>query len=405
MRRQLALLMAILATFAWASEGSASAASSFRWTPFVDNVLFTWTSVSCASSDYCAAVGNIQGQPYTTVYVNDGVNGGWAPMPVTIPPNATTAELDNVSCPAVGHCIAVGSYTVTDASGFSTEVLPLVEVLAGYEWTLGSADQWATIASYNNCCDSSQNDRFNAVSCVSATECLTLGRAVESVPHYVVQTVRLQTCLAGNCTLTLDMQPQLPSGFESELSLTKMSCVTANWCMAVGNAWVSPSEPQAVGFVYDGSTLTYTPLPSSPYSVLTGVSCTAVDECTAVGYTGGILGSPKAALTAQFDSSGWNLTSPAVPATATSSSLAGVSCVTAHWCMAGGSAPDATGGNSLIDRFHGNTWDVESILNPPGDRSEINDISCPTQTFCAAVGGATSNTFPQQGSMTITGTG
>ena len=98
----------------------------------------SFESASCPAEGWCIAVGSYQAFNGTTnpgAGVIDSESGStWSATEAPLPSDASTtdpqADLDAVSCPAVGSCVAVGRYL--DGSG-ATQVL--VEQLSNGTWT------------------------------------------------------------------------------------------------------------------------------------------------------------------------------------------------------------------------------------------------------------------------------
>ncbi len=153
------------------------------------------------------------------------------------------------------------------------------------------------------------------------------------------------------------------------------SCVTATWCMAVGNDEVS----SAVAQVFDGTTWTTTTLPSvaGADAVLSGVSCASTTSCTAVGETEA--GQSSAPWIVQWNGTTWM--SQTVPTgLGVVSSLNSVSCV-GLMCQAVGE--DSSGVLAMTGT--GSNWSVTPSPNL-GTDSALHGVSCANATSCVAVG-------------------
>ncbi|HEY2312194.1 MAG TPA: hypothetical protein VGH96_01165 [Streptosporangiaceae bacterium] len=144
--------------------------------------------------------------------------------------------------------------------------------------------------------------------------------------------------LAGT-TWTTASQPGLISG------LAAVSCTSATWCLAVGGT-VSGS-PQPVAASWTGSAWKKLS-PTKPAPVggggnpLTGVSCTAVRSCVAIGYAAiSELGADNveyvdAPFADIFRGGTWTVVNLPVPARSLGTSLPGISCAAANACVAAG---------------------------------------------------------------------
>lgn len=116
------------------------------------------TGVSCAGPGACKAVGyDSKGR----LWAESLGSKGWALQPVPQPVNSEGGQLDSVSCPLSGHCVAVGQYATADARD-----APVSEVLSGPQWsTLPMKAPGVLSDTY-----------VRAVSCVSPTWCEAVGQ-------------------------------------------------------------------------------------------------------------------------------------------------------------------------------------------------------------------------------------
>jgi len=70
-----------------------------------------WSSVSCNSSQNCTAVGAGGGFAASTPRYSTETNGVWGPVAgFSFPGPNDGSEMNSVSCPAVGDCVAVGHF-------------------------------------------------------------------------------------------------------------------------------------------------------------------------------------------------------------------------------------------------------------------------------------------------------
>ena len=131
-----------------------------------------------------------------------------------------------------------------------------------------------------------------------------------------------------------------------------------------------------------------------PNGGLNGVSCSAPSACTAVGDYVSSDGATLA-LAERLTGSGWQLQSAAEPVGALSSTLLGVSCSSAVWCVAVGSYVDSSGTQMpLSERWNGTSWKVLSTPGGGGDREvqvSLNSVSCSSSTACTAAGTASAS--------------
>jgi hypothetical protein len=115
---------------------------------------------------------------------------------------------------------------------------------------------------------------------------------------------------------------------------------------------------------------------------LTGVSCSAPDDCVAVG------GSEVGPVAAHWDGTDWALMAAAAGAPV-SGALLGVSCTGPTACVAvGEQSPAAEPQTTLTESWDGTAWTVVPSPNPSSQEDRLLGVSCVTATDCTAVGDA-----------------
>lgn len=157
-------------------------------------------------------------------------------------------------------------------------------------------------------------------------------------------------------------------------SLSGVSCPTPTFCVAVGAAVAEDSTPVALLEQWDGSAWRMVATPSQPDTKLSAVSCVSTAFCLAVGENDAT--SPPLSVVERWDGSSWTLL-PA-PASGQQTAPVGVSCPTATFCAAVG--PAGTSANSDIMWWNGTVW--SSTTTTGG----LASVSCAGDTRCEAVG-------------------
>ena len=176
--------------------------------------------------------------------------------------------------------------------------------------------------------------------------------------------------------------------------LNSLSCVSAKHCVAVGQ--VSFDQGLALTWTGSGWTAATPPGNAGGGSDLLGVSCRSATSCVAVGsYLG------KKASVAYSDilvGKTWVGKAVPVPKGTLLSQLKDVSCPSASFCVAIGYAVANAGGISvLLDRWNGKAWSaMKSAALPAGFNDVLNAVSCVSQKSCVAVGNVGKPKPPQE---------
>jgi hypothetical protein len=364
------------------------------------------TGVSCPVAGFCEAVGSYESGT-TGVLLAETWNGtSWTIQSVPSPSGGTSGTLTKVSCTSATFCEAVGSW-----SGGSGEV-PLAETWNGSAWSVQSVPVPAgeTIAT------------LGGVSCVSATFCEAdggspafaemwdgtawtsqampgEGGALSCVSATFCVSVAGTGSTAGaiwdGSSWTAQPVPA-PSG-AIYASVGAVSCSSAQACEAVGTYSTSVSTGAGPSFAeaWNGTSWTpqSTPDPAGAYSAeLNAVSCPAAGSCEAGGYFNVSSQSPQLEAVAEgWNGSSWTLQAAATPPGATANALNSVSCVSAAFCEAVGTATDTSANDiSLAEGWNGTAWKLQATPEPAqassGVRAIMNGVSCVSASFCEAVG-------------------
>ncbi len=274
---------------------------------------------------------------------------------VTSPSPSTFAGLSGVSCTSSTFCLGVGVYETSGNqrtfgerwNGSSMSVVTAAPA-AGYEET-----------------------ELNAVSCVSTTFCVAVGRYYKGGSDHMILD-------KWNGTALVSMPVPHIFGPDATVDLYGVSCKGTNFCMAVGYYTFEPTYPFSLEWNGSAWSQQTVPPPSSTDDMqLSGVSCTSASFCMAVGYTGG------AELIVRWNGSAWSI----VDDTTGNLNPVSVRCRSTTFCMAVGTSysggPDE---NSLAEEWNGSTWSVLSTPNVSGQSTWLQSVSCTGSSFCMASG-------------------
>lgn len=309
--------------------------------------------VSCTSMRACTAVGDDSSRDGTTKLLIDRWNGSrWSIQPA---PSPFYSVLASVSCTSSTVCTAVG------AAGRNS--VGLVERWNGRRWSIQPVPSgWSGPDSVGE----------GAVDCASSRACVAVQGSAVSWKRGARWSIQ-------------------PSS--SDDSLEGVSCRSASFCEAVGGRSAAR---------WDGLTWRPQRIPTirGIGSDVSAVSCGSASSCIAIGNSGNCDGCTEEIIGDRWNGSRWSLQQPLYPPAAVDAELFGVSCPAATACIAVGSEDlfnNAGDGVLLAERWNGTHWSIALRLNPARATHEascrntyacatLNDVSCPTATFCMAVG-------------------
>ena len=187
-----------------------------------------------------------------------------------------------------------------------------------------------------------------------------------------------------------------PNVAGADTYLSGVDCSSANSCMAVGYAIFQggggdPPRLTTVAERWDGTSWQIVPTPDPPSATgitLSGVSCPRPNVCFAVGGSASVSSSPdtRAPMIERWNGTSWShQPSPDVG----NGGLSAVSCSGVQDCTAVGGTfrPGGTDEQPLAERWDGTGWRVQSTPVVPGSVfSGLRGVSCPLKRTCTAVG-------------------
>jgi hypothetical protein len=339
----------------------------------------TLTSVSCASSTSCVAVGYFRGKTNYTSFAEQLQGSKWTIEPM---PAIAGAVLLGVSCMSSIHCTAVG---YTTPSPTSRDTSTLAESWNGLKWLVETTPAEASVG----------QPALNAVACPSVTECIAAGTSKAEPlaeiwkgsqwkvmttpminlstetsygPFFGVTCPSVTECIAvgyqivkttasmamiWNGGIWSDQPSPEPHGSVSTL-INGVSCASTTYCTFVGEFSTSATSlPRAIAEMWNGSKWTIRSTPATRGTFLDGVSCVASDTCTAVG------AGFNAEQVERWNGTNWmNERASGI----FSATLNSVSCISPTECVAVG---DNGAGKTLAERWNGSRWAVQLTPNPP----------------------------------------
>jgi hypothetical protein len=231
------------------------------------------TSVSCATSDACTAVGDFLTRTNQHVPFAETLTGAtWAVE--TLPTRAGTRSsyLEGVSCTAPGACVAAGDFV-----GRSGKPLPLVESSRDGSWKARELPVPAK----------AEETYIKAVSCSSSRACVAVGQFGTSSGEVVLLAERWD-----GRRWSAEEPPRPPgeipsSSTRTDAYLTSASCTSPRDCVAAGDYLQTPNTRIPLAEKWNGKAWTVQELPNPPgveLGFIEGTSCSAPKTCTAVGH-------------------------------------------------------------------------------------------------------------------------
>ena len=180
-----------------------------------------------------------------------------------------------------------------------------------------------------------------------------------------------------------------PAGAQ-DAYLSGVSCKSTSACTAVGYSQNQDAAPNGLTLAeaWNGSKWVIEPTPTAAnvHAYVSGVSCTSVTACTAVGYyVNGTLNTTT--LAEAWNGSKWLIEPTPNPAGSRASELSGVSCASATACIAVGKYFNSAGIElTLAEAWSGTRWAIEPTPNPAGTYPGLSGVSCASALACTAVG-------------------
>jgi len=170
--------------------------------------------------------------------------------------------------------------------------------------------------------------------------------------------------------------------------LSSVSCTSANECTAVGDGQ-NNTEPQTLAERWDGTgwSIQTTPTPNND-AFLSSVSCPSSTSCVAVGTIAG----GQQTLAELWNGTSWSTVS--TPNPGEGGVLSGVSCLSATDCVAVGYYDELSSDgytvsqHALAESWNGQSWSVQTTPEPAGSSNvQLSSVSCPSAAACTAAGG------------------
>ncbi|MEY2555611.1 MAG: hypothetical protein QOF93_755, partial [Verrucomicrobiota bacterium] len=360
------------------------------------------SSVTCASTSQCWAVGNYQSGGTTQTLIEEWNGTSWS---IVSSANAS-GELNSVACSSTSQCWAVGDVSIgsgrqtvieqwngTSWSVVSSPNFYLIQVLEGVTcasasdcWAVGfegsspaqtiiyhwDGTSWTFTGSPNT--STTANNTLNAVTCSSSTDCWAVGYSYTLTPQHALIAHWNGTSWSLVSSNTSMTEPN---------RLNAVACVSATNCQAIGGGGAGS---QALIEKWNGTTWSViTPANITQPNGLSGISCTSASNCWAAGIYQNTSGFNQA-LIEHWDGTSWSVTNLNVSAPQ-SNYLQGMTCTSPSECSAVGYFYNGYGyQQTLAARWDGSAWRIFDSGNiSPMQDSMLKSVAC-TSGDCWAVG-------------------
>lgn len=208
---------------------------------------------------------------------------------------------------------------------------------------------------------------LNAVSCTSATFCMSVGYSNSPIWQGIAEQWNGSTW-----STTQAVNPEANV-------LASVSCTSSAFCMAVGQAG-SGTSPRSLAEAWDGSHWSQNALSAQNTDArLQGVSCASANFCMAVGQY------ETSALAQEWNGSTW--TPVEVPETSSWGNLLAVACTSATFCIAVGefaNGSESLANQTVAEKWNGSAW--TPMVTPNVTEPALSAVSCTSSSFCITVG-------------------
>ena len=354
-------------------------------------------ATACTGAGSCVAGGDYQaGSRPAEPVVATQLHGHWSPgITLLLPPNAAPqpyAQVNGIACSSAGNCVAVGDYEY----GKSGSLQAFIATETHGKWARAFAPRLPGNASVP------ASAQLGAVTCTHGGFCEAVGSYQDSSGN--VQTMALARPAGDGWRPATEITAPASAAANPDALLTGVACTGPGTCVTVGNYSVSASRYAAMGAVESRGTwhrATGIAAPhnatSSTFTAISSVSCPSAGLCIGVGeYAVSPTQSRAMSVTESKGrfSSATEIT--AVPRGASlhpSTYLLGISCSATNNCLAVGGGRNQAGHSVAMYMTRSRGHWTAAFLPPPAragtgknDLSALYAVSCADRDDCTAVG-------------------
>lgn len=234
-------------------------------------------AVDCPVAGDCVAVGeeSVENGYASRPVVEVESDGAWSAELVPMPAGSASGQLTSISCPAVGSCVAVGTWSAYTPST-ATDSNALIETLSGGTWT--GLEATAPSGGIH----AAAAGALVSVDCPAAGDCVAVGTAIAAgqsspISTGLILTVQTPHDPVAASSWVATVAPESTKDHAGEdAALSSVSCTRPGSCRAVGYG-TADNQPQAledddVGGSWAAGDVE-TPADDGGADMLTSVSC------------------------------------------------------------------------------------------------------------------------------------
>jgi len=238
---------------------------------------------------------------------------------------------------------------------------------------------------------SCNSNSLNDIACSGDSFCVAVG-------SYRTESQHQRTLIEewDGSSWSLDKSPNSAKGKDV---LASVSCVSREFCVAVGWDNLFESGFTKVIELWNGSTWKMVDIQAKMFAKLEGVRCSSPIQCVAVGYNETATSAPGT-LVMQWNGEDWSLLPSAnvVGGNAMINVLDGVSCLNPKDCFAVGDYVDLNNEQGTeISKWNGTAWKLVPSPSPGRANNALSAVSCPSSRLCFAVGGYNADSLSSVG--------
>ena len=374
-------------------------------------------SVSCPAVGRCVAVGDASSGAQDEPLVFTQRGSGWHEAVVPLPAGAKAGALGLVSCPSAGDCSAAGSYA--DAAGLTRAFL--VTERGGTWGRPIAAAIPANALTHPDPNFGLEAAEIDSLSCASPGNCAAVGiyTDTEGSPEGLLLTENGGEWAQGvEATLPENAEAAGRSYVFPVTGLRSVSCASVTDCAAVGGYLGHHANQFGMILTEHAgrwATGTETPLPANagpnpqvgnlPESPMGSIACPSPGNCSAVGSYREKSGKGRGLLLAEH-AGRWTPSEAVLPPDAggnVDTGLYALSCPSTGNCVVAGSYSTAAGATRMlfVTERNGRWADGVGVPLPAGANQlsggYVTSISCPSPSYCLAVGSYSDKTGAMQG--------